>query len=76
MTKTASCRCRYRWQAWWLSTPRCSSSRHRAPTRRALSLDKMEAAYRCGFRVHRNSAFVARLDLAFSREGFIPLLRF
>jgi len=29
-----------------------------------------------GLRVHSNSAFVARLDLAFSREGFIPLLRF
>ena len=32
--------------------------------------------YGVGFRIHSNSAFVARLDLAFSREGFIPLLRF
>jgi len=33
-------------------------------------------SYGVGFRVHSNDAFVARLDLAVSREGFIPLLRF
>ena len=41
-----------------------------------LTLNSMEAAYGVGFRFHSNSALVGRLDLAFSREGFIPLLRF
>jgi hypothetical protein len=67
----------YRWQAWWaLDAALFVDAGTVAPTRRALSLDTMEAAYGVGFRVHSNSAFVARLDLAFSREGFIPLLRF
>ena len=41
-----------------------------------LNLRDLDASYGVGLRLHSNSAFVARLDLAFSREGFIPLLRF
>jgi len=47
-----------------------------AAERRDLSLRNLDVSYGVGVRVHSNSAFVARLDLAFSREGFIPLLRF
>ena len=47
-----------------------------AANRRDLSLGNLETSDGIGFRVHSNSAFAARLDLAFSREGFIPLLRF
>ena len=36
----------------------------------------MEVSYGVGFRFHSNSALVGRFDLAFSREGFVPLLRF
>jgi hypothetical protein len=43
---------------------------------RDLSLREFEVSYGVGFRLHSNSSFVSRLDLAFSREGFIPLLRF
>ena len=51
--------------------------RHRSPPIDATStLRDLDVSYGVGFRVHSNSAFVARLDLAFSREGFIPLLRF
>ena len=55
----------------------CSSmpawSRRRAG---ACRLRDMEVGYGVGFRFHSNRAFVGRLDLAFSREGFVPLLRF
>ena len=47
-----------------------------AAERKDLNLRNLDASYGFGFRIHSNSAFVARLDLAFSREGFIPLLRF
>jgi outer membrane protein assembly factor BamA len=67
----------YRWEAWWaldgavfvdvgtVAFDRCD-----------LSLRDMDVSYGVGFRLHSNRAFVSRLDLAFSREGFIPLLRF
>jgi hypothetical protein len=41
-----------------------------------LDLRDLDVSYGVGFRVHSNRAFVTRLDLAVSREGFIPLLRF
>jgi len=47
-----------------------------APSRQELSLGDMDVSYGVGFRFHSNSALVGRLDLAFSREGFVPLLRF
>jgi hypothetical protein len=47
-----------------------------APSRQNLSLGNMEVSYGVGFRFHSNSALVGRLDLAFSKEGFVPLLRF
>jgi outer membrane protein assembly factor BamA len=67
----------YRWQAWWaLDGALFVDAGTVAPTRQDLSLDKMDVSYGIGFRFHSNSALVGRLDLAFSREGFIPLLRF
>jgi len=51
--------------------------RRDTPARRQdFRLNDFDVSYGVGFRIHSNSAFVARLDLAFSREGFIPLLRF
>jgi hypothetical protein len=67
----------YRWEAWWaLDGALFVDAGTVAANREDLSLRDMDVSYGVGFRFHSNSAFVARLDLAFSREGFIPLLRF
>jgi hypothetical protein len=67
----------YRWEAWWaLDAALFVDVGQVAPTRSALTLSNMETTYGIGFRLHSNRAFVSRLDLAYSREGFLPLLRF
>jgi hypothetical protein len=67
----------YRWEAWWaLDGAFFVDAGKVAADRRDLNLRDLDLSYGVGFRFHSNSAFVARLDLAFSREGFIPLLRF
>ncbi len=67
----------YRWEAWWaLDGAVFVDAGTVARDRRGLKLSDLDVTYGVGFRIHSNSAFVARLDLAFSREGFIPLLRF
>jgi len=67
----------YRWEAsWLLDGALFVDAGTVAFDRRDLTLHDLDVSYGFGFRVHSNSAFVARLDLAFSREGFIPLLRF
>jgi hypothetical protein len=67
----------YRWEAWWaLDGALFVDAGKVAANRRDLTFDDLDVSYGIGFRVHSNNAFVARLDLAFSREGFIPLLRF
>jgi hypothetical protein len=43
---------------------------------RDLKAGAFETAYGIGFRLHSNSAFLARLDLAYGREGFMPYLGF
>ena len=77
-TRTAcSLGAEYRWEAWWaLDGALFVDAGTVAPSRRDLSLGDMEVGYGIGFRFHSNSAVVTRLDLAFSREGFVPLLRF
>jgi hypothetical protein len=67
----------YRWQAWWaLDGALFVDAGTVAPSRQDLSLRTMDVSYGVGFRFHSNSALVGRLDLAFSREGFVPVLRF
>lgn len=67
----------YRWEAWWaMDGALFVDAGTVAPTRGALSVSDMKVSYGIGFRLHSNSAVVARLDLAFSPEGFVPLLRF
>jgi hypothetical protein len=67
----------YRWEAWWaLDGALFIDAGMVAPSRQSLSSREMEVGYGVGFRFHSNRAFVGRLDLAFSREGFVPLLRF
>lgn len=67
----------YRWEAWWALDPAVFIDAGQvAFDRRALNLTDFDVSYGVGFRLHSNRAFTARLDLGFSREGFIPLLRF
>jgi outer membrane protein assembly factor BamA len=67
----------YRWEASWMLDAALFVDAGKVAARRGdLNLRDLDASYGVGLRVHSNSAFVARLDLAFSREGFIPLLRF
>jgi hypothetical protein len=41
-----------------------------------LHFKDLEASYGIGFRFHSSEALLLRVDLAFSREGFIPLFRY
>jgi outer membrane protein assembly factor BamA len=67
----------YRWEAsWMLDAAVFVDAGKVAAERGDLNLRGLATSYGVGLRVHSNSAFVARLDLAYSREGFIPLLRF
>jgi hypothetical protein len=67
----------YRWEAWWaLDGALFVDVGQVAPTRRDITLSGMQTTYGIGFRIHSNRAFISRLDLAFSREGLLPLLRF
>jgi len=67
----------YRWEASWMLDAAVFVDAGKVAARRGdLNLRDLATSYGVGLRVHSNSAFVARLDLAFSREGFIPLLRF
>ncbi|MFQ5789449.1 MAG: BamA/TamA family outer membrane protein [Acidobacteriota bacterium] len=67
----------YRWEAWWaLDSALFVDVGKVAFDRSDLDLSDLDVSYGIGFRFHSNSAFVVRLDLAFSREGFVPLLRF
>ena len=67
----------YRWEGWWaLDGTVFVDAGQVASRRQDFRLRDFDVSYGVGFRIHSNSAFVARLDLAFSREGFIPLLRF
>jgi hypothetical protein len=67
----------YRWEAWWaLDGALFVDAGTVASNWRDLSFREMDVSYGIGFRLHSNRAVSARLDLAFSSEGFIPLLRF
>jgi outer membrane protein assembly factor BamA len=67
----------YRWEASWLLDGALFVDAGKVTRERGdLNFRDLDVSYGFGFRVHNNSAFVTRLDLAFSREGFIPLLRF
>lgn len=67
----------YQWEAWWaMDVALFVDAGTVARTRGELSLGQTDVSYGVGFRFHSNKALTARLDLAISREGFIPLLRF
>lgn len=67
----------YRWEAWWaLEMALFADVGKVAAERRDLDFHNLEASYGLGFRFHSTEAVSFRFDLAFSREGFIPLLRY
>ncbi len=66
----------YRWEAWWPLDMALFVDVGRVAFDRSDLLEDLEASYGIGFRFHNTEAVVFRLDLAFSREGFIPLLRY
>lgn len=67
----------YQWEAWWaMDAALFADAGTVAPTRERLAIRDFEASYGFGLRFHSNRALVGRLDLTFSREGFIPMLRF
>jgi hypothetical protein len=67
----------YRWEAWWaLDGALFVDAGQVAARRQEFAIRDFDVAYGVGLRIHSNRAFIARLDLGFSREGFIPFLRF
>jgi len=70
-------RAEYQWEAWWaLDVALFADAGHVAADRSALNLRDLEVAYGLGFRLHSDDRFLARLDLAYGREGFMPILGF
>ena len=66
----------YRWEAWWALDVALFVEGGKVAGRRAdLDFSDWEAGYGVGFRFHDSKSIVVRLDLAFSREGFVPLIR-
>ena len=66
----------YRWEAWWALDMALFADAGKVAGRRAdIDLSDWEASYGLGFRFHSKKSFTFRLDLAFSREAFIPMFR-
>lgn len=67
----------YQWEAWWALDAAVFVDSGQVMNRlRDLEIGSFETSYGIGLRLHSNSAFLARLDLAYGREGFVPLLGF
>lgn len=67
----------YRWEAWWPLEMALFVDAGKVAARRSdIDFHNLEVSYGLGFRFHSVKAVSLRLDLAFSREGFIPLLRY
>ncbi len=67
----------YRWEAWWAMDMALFVDAGKVARRKAdIDFKDLEYGYGFGLRFHSSKALVARLDFAFSKERFIPLLRF
>ncbi len=66
----------YRWEAWWAIDMALFAEAGKVASRRAdIDFSDWELGYCLGFHFHDSKDFTIRLDLAFSREAFIPLIR-
>ena len=64
----------YRWEAWWALDVAVFGDAGKVAARRSdINLKDLEGTYGIGFRLHSKKAFAFRLDLAHSREGFMPI---
>ena len=67
----------YQWEAWWaLDAVAFIDAGQVMHNVSDIEWRSFATAYGIGFRLHSNSAFLAKLDLAYGREGFRPLLGF
>jgi hypothetical protein len=67
----------YQWEAWWaLDAAFFVDAGQVAAHRSDLSVRDFDVTYGVGFRLHSNEHFIARLDIARSREGIHPILGF
>jgi hypothetical protein len=67
----------YQWEAWWaLDGAFFVDAGQVAAERSDFNLNALDVTYGIGFRLHGNENFIARLDLAYGREGFHPVLGF
>jgi hypothetical protein len=67
----------YQWEAWWaLDGAFFIDAGQVAPARSAFTIREFDVTYGFGFRLHGNENFLARLDLAYGREGFHPIVEF
>ena len=63
----------YRWEASWALDVVVFGDAGKITARRSdINLKDLEGTFGIGFRLHSKKAFAFRLDLAHSREGFIP----
>ena len=63
----------YQWEAWWaLDGAFFVDAGQVAAERSDFNLTALDVTYGIGFRLHGNDNFIARLDLAYGREGFHP----
>jgi hypothetical protein len=70
-------RAEYQWESWWaMDTALFIDAGQVASTRTGFAADDVAYSYGIGFRVHSNSKFLARLDLAYGREGVLPSFGF
>jgi hypothetical protein len=70
-------RAEYQWEAWWALDASFFVDAGQVAARISdFRLRDVEVTYGVGFRVHANERVVAGLDLAYSREGFVPILGF
>jgi outer membrane protein assembly factor BamA len=64
----------YRWEAWWALDVAVFADAGKVASRRSdINLQDLEATYGIGFRLHSKKAFAFRVDIARSREGFLPI---
>lgn len=67
----------YQWEAWWaLDAAVFVDAGQVAHTVGDFRMRSFVTNYGFGLRLHSNTKFLARLDLAYGREGFRPLLGF
>lgn len=70
-------RAEYQWEAWWAMDAAIFVDAGQVAAQRSnFNLKEFEVTYGVGFRIHSNRKFMARLDLAYGREGFLPILGF